>query len=125
MSEVNLLKSNLGRVSYTNVIDTSFTQLSQPTLSSPSFNLPTIPEFFQDYEAIFFEIPKTGENSHTTLIETSTQYLGFQPISEEVEALQQEITILRQQLLDTRQQLSQISNTIVDQIDTISQTNNS
>jgi len=42
---------------YERVIDTSFTQLVQPQITS---SLPTITvaEFFQNYQELFFSIPK-------------------------------------------------------------------
>jgi len=109
MSQVNLFKNNFQSGSYINTIDTNFTQLIPPTPVTIEDNLPTIDEFFDDYSALFFSIPKTGENSHTTLIESSTEYIGFVPQSLEIDALQQEITFLREQLLQLRTQLNDIT----------------
>lgn len=109
MSQVNLFKNNFQSGSYINTIDTNFTQLIPPTPVTIEDNLPTIGEFFDDYSALFFSIPKTGENSHTTLIESSTEYIGFVPQSLEIDALQQEITFLREQLLQLRTQLNDIT----------------
>ena len=63
---------------------------------------------------LFFTIPKTGNNSHETLITTSTEYIGYNPLTTEIEALQQEITLLRRQLLEER---SGAINTIADVLD--------
>lgn len=109
MSQVNLFKNNFQSGSYINTIDTNFTQLVPPTPVTIEDNLPTVDEFFDDYSALFFSIPKTGENSHTTLIESSTEYIGFVPQSLEIDALQQEITFLREQLLQLRTQLNDIT----------------
>lgn len=111
MSKVNLLKTNFQSGSYINTIDTNFTELVPPSPVTIEDNLPTINEFFDDYSALFFTIPKTGENSHTTLIETSIEYIGFVPQSLEIDALQQEITFLREQLLELRAQLNDITTT--------------
>lgn len=108
--QVNLNKTNLGRTSYTRTINTEFTQLVPPTPVIAENNLPTVTDFFNTYDALFFVIPKTGENSHTTLIESSTEYIGYAPQTLEIEALQQEITFLREQLLETRQQIESLSN---------------
>jgi hypothetical protein len=105
MSQVTLTKNNLERRSYTQVINTEFSELTTPQASLPTVELPTVEEFFQDYNDLFFLIPKTGENSHTTLILTSTDYIGYQPLSDELEALQEEITGLRAELLSAQQQL--------------------
>jgi hypothetical protein len=120
MSEVNLLKRNFSRESYTNVIDTNFNELVSAPTSIPILELPTVDEFFEDYNSLFFLIPKTGDNSHTTLIETSTQYLGYNPASDEIQALQQEITGLRQQLLETRKQLEQIGTNTLNEVQKLS-----
>jgi|TARA_B100001094_G_C18114151_1_gene762947 hypothetical protein len=95
---------------YEQVIDTSFTQLVDPVEVNPEDLLPSIEEFFEDYNALFFQIPKTGDNSHETLIVQSSEYINFTPFSEEITALSEEITSLRQQLLDTRQQLADLAN---------------
>jgi len=118
MSEnINLVKTNFGRNSYSQTINTDFTQLTPPSpVTTPDVNLPTIEDFFNEYNALFFQIPKTGENSHTTLIESSTEYIGYVPQSQELQALQQEITFLREQLLTQRQQLESISQNTLTQV---------
>ena len=122
MSEVTLTKTNFGRTSYTQTINTEFTQLVPPSPVTVEDNLPTVNDFFNDYNALFFQIPKTGDNSHTTLIESSTEYIGYVPQSQELEALQQEITFLREQLLETRQQIEELSNSNTKQaLDTINE----
>ena len=67
------------------------------------------------YDKLFFDIPQRGNNSHETLITTSTEYIGYNPLTTEIEALQQEITELRRQLLDER---GSALNTIADVLDT-------
>ncbi len=67
------------------------------------------------YNKLFFDIPQRGNNSHETLITTSTEYIGYTPLNTEIEALQQEITELRRQLLDER---GSALNTIADVLDT-------
>ncbi len=46
---------------YRNVIDTEFSQLTQP-ITQIEEEGPTIEEFFQSYNELFFEIPKTLES---------------------------------------------------------------
>ena len=36
----------------------------------------SIEQFFEYYDELFFDIPKTGVNSHNTLIRQSTEYVG-------------------------------------------------
>jgi|TARA_R110000796_G_C14501700_1_gene428938 hypothetical protein len=123
MSEVTLVKTNFGRTSYTQTINTEFTQLVPPSPVTVENNLPTVNDFFNDYNALFFQIPKTGENSHTTLIESSTEYIGYNPQSQELQALQQEITFLREQLLTQRQQLESLSANPLNQVGTLTNGN--
>jgi hypothetical protein len=123
MSEVTLTKTNFGRTSYTQTINTEFTQLVPPSPVTVEDNLPTVNDFFNDYNALFFQIPKTGDNSHTTLIESSTEYIGYNPQSQELQALQQEITFLREQLLTQRQQLESLSQNTLNQVGTLTNGN--
>jgi len=108
--KVNLNKEVFDKTQYEQVIDTSFSQLVPPTSSIPEETLPTVEEFFQDYDSLFFQIPKTGDNSHETLIVSSTDYIGYQPLNDEIIALTEEITSLREQLLEARQQLADLAN---------------
>ena len=123
MSEVTLVKTNFGRTSYTQTINTEFTQLVPPSPVTVENNIPTVNDFFNYYNALFFQIPKTGDNSHTTLIESSTEYIGYNPQSQELQALQQEITFLREQLLTQRQQLESLSQNTLNQVGTLSNGN--
>lgn len=108
-TKINLNKEVYDKEQYEKVIDTSFTQLVDPVVIDNELILPTVEEFFQDYNDLFFEIPKTGDNSHETLIVQSTEYIGYSPINEEITALTEEITSLREQLLEARQQLAEIA----------------
>ena len=107
--KVNLNKEVFAKRQYEQIIDTSFSQLIAPSSSLPLEIVPTVDEFFQDYNTLFFQIPKTGDNSHETLILSSTEYIGYQPLGDEIRALTEEITSLREQLLDARQQLVDLS----------------
>ena len=109
-TKVNLNKEVFNKTQYEQVIDTSFSQLVPAESSIPVEQLPTVDEFFQDYDSLFFQIPKTGENSHETLIVSSTDYIGYQPLNSEIVALTEEITSLREQLLEARQQLADLAN---------------
>tara|TARA_R110000822_G_scaffold21720_4_gene68702 strand:+ start:92 stop:448 length:357 start_codon:yes stop_codon:yes gene_type:complete len=105
--QVKLTKLVYDRNQYKQVIDTSFTQLVQPTTQDTSSALPSVNQFFDYYNQLFFDIPKFGEvNSHEYLIKTSTEYIGASSeISNELQALIDEVTELRQENLDLQQQL--------------------
>lgn len=112
--KVNLNKQVFSKTQYPRVVNTEFTQLVPASTSTPAVENVSVDEFFILYNQLFFEIPKTGNNSHETLITTSTDYVGYNLLTTEIEALQQEITELRRQLLEER---NSAVNTIADVLD--------
>ena len=109
MEIIALTNTIYNKNQYQKVIDTSFTQLI-PTQTSASVVLPTISvaDFFQNYQQIFFQIPKFGNtNSHEYLIKTSQEYIGSSNTinDETIQALIDEISQLRQENLTLQQQL--------------------
>ena len=107
MSEnVEFNKQVFDKVQYERIIDTSFKQLGVKTPQQQLEETPTVSEFFQLYDELFYDIPETGNiNSHEYLIEKSSNYINFEPNIEEIEALQNEIAQLRTELLNTQRQL--------------------
>ena len=105
--QIQLTKQVYDKNQYQRVIDTSFTQLVQPVVVTDVAVLPTVDEFFSDYDQLFFDIPKFGEtNSHEYLIKTSQEYIGLSNVvNDEIQALINEITELRQENLELQQQL--------------------
>jgi hypothetical protein len=107
MEIISLNKTEYNKNQYQKVIDTSFTQLIQPQVTS-SIVTPTISvdEFFQNYQQIFFQIPKFGNtNSHEYLVKTSQEYIGSTTNDDLIQALTDEITQLRQENLSFQQQI--------------------
>jgi len=107
MEKVDLLKEIRGVNTYTKVIDTQFREFITPVVDVPDTSI-TVEDFFAYYDQLFYDIPITGINSHSTIIERSTQYLGGTIIDQEKQALIEEINSLRQQIID----ISQINTTI-------------
>jgi hypothetical protein len=105
--QILLTKLVYDKNQYQKVIDTTFTQLVQPASQATGSALPTVNEFFDFYNQLFFDIPKFGEiNSHEYLIKTSTEYIGISSVvNDELQALIDEVTELRQENLDLQQQL--------------------
>jgi len=107
---VNLFKQVYAKTQYERVIDTSFTQLvdTPNVLSVLTSSIPSISvaEFFQNYQDIFYQIPKFGDtNSHEYLIKTSQAYIGGNQADDDtIQALIDEVTQLRQENLDLQQQ---------------------
>ena len=103
--EVKLGKTGFVRNSYINTIDTTFTQLIPPP--PPIEETISVEEFFDLYNTLFYEIPAEGSiNSHTFLIERSSEYIGFTEENDEnIQILLDEITSLREELLQTQKDL--------------------
>ena len=99
MEKKPLVKEIRGINTYKKVVDTEFREFvttTQETNATPF----TISDFFAQYNNLFYDIPLTGVNSHTTLIQKSTEYLGGSVIDEEKQALIEEINTLKQQIID-------------------------
>ena len=117
MANVNLNKEIYQKDQFQKVVNTNFTQLVNTTpqiTSSVSSSLVTpenvnlkITQFFNEYQNLFFDIPKFGDtNSHEYLIKTSSEYIGTSTFpNETVQALIEEINNLKEQNLQLTQQL--------------------
>lgn len=103
MSEqVKIQKTIYGLQSFNNVINTDFSELittGQPTSSaSPDM---TVPQFFNEYDILFYEIPPSGsDDSHLALATRSLEYIGVS-----LDDLQNEITELREENVDLKNQI--------------------
>jgi hypothetical protein len=94
---------------YTKIIDTSFKQLGVQTIQQQIDEQPTVNDFFNMYNELFYDIPEVGEiNSHEFLIQKSSEYIGFEANQEEIAALQAEIAQLRIDLLDAQKQIIEL-----------------
>ena len=107
MDKLSLNKTVFEKNQYTNVIDNSFTQLvPPPTPVTEETTESKVDAFFNQYQELFYDIPKTGEiNSHEYLVKQSSEYIDYQFIDEDVQALLDEISSLRQENLDLNQQI--------------------
>ena len=112
---IDLNKQVFEKRQYNKTINTSFTQLVQPTTVFTGSTLPTVNEFFSNYNQLFFDIPKFGEtDSHEYLIKTSQEYIGVSNVvNDEIQALIDEVTQLRQDNLELNQQIISLQNNLV------------
>ena len=110
--EVKLTKQVFGKVSYPKVIDTEFKQLVRPEEVLKIEEPLTIPEFFAEYDKLFFEIPQKGAGSHDEIVKRSSAYIGVTGQSEQIQALLDEINELRSQLLSAQQEIVNLSSNI-------------
>lgn len=72
---INLTRVVYNKTDYQKTIDTSFNELLPPVTVEEEDTI-TVEQFFNYYNQLFFDIPKTGVNSHNTLIQESTEYVG-------------------------------------------------
>ena len=110
--EIKLSKQVFGKVSYPKVIDTEFKQLVRPEEVLKVEEPLAIPEFFAEYDKLFFEIPQKGAGSHDEIVKRSSAYIGVTGQSEQIQALLDEINELRSQLLSAQQEIVNLSSNI-------------
>lgn len=109
MSEnISLLQNVYDKQQYKNTVNVEFVDATSGALA-PTVPLPSTVEFFEYYNRLFFDIPKTGNNSHTTLIDRSTSYVGNEKQSAEINALVQEINGLRETILQQQETILQLT----------------
>jgi len=106
---ISLNKTVYNKTQYEKTIDTSFNQLGVQTIQEQIDQQPTVEEFFDLYNTLFYDIPERGSiNSHEYLIQQSSEYINFTQNNAEITALQQEITQLRTELLDAQKQIVEL-----------------
>ncbi len=97
---IDLMRKVYSKSEYIKTINTNFSQLGVTTIEEDEANEVTVEQFFGYYNNLFYDIPAEGEtNSHAFLVETSGEYIGFDAVNEEIQALREEITGLREELL--------------------------
>jgi hypothetical protein len=98
--KVDTKKKVFNKAQYPKTIDTQFSELGIIPINDSIAQTPTVEEFFNLYDELFYEIPALGTtNSHEYLVKTSGEYINFEENNEIIEALQQEITQLREENL--------------------------
>ena len=103
---VDLQKQVFAKEEYTKTIDTNFNQFGVVSVQDEAQQEPTVEEFFQMYNDLFYEIPPEGDtNSHRFLVLQSGDYINFDEIQEEIQALRTEITGLRTENLEFQQEI--------------------
>jgi hypothetical protein len=126
MANFPLTKQVFNKTAFDNTVNTSFTELTSSVVIPTGSVLPSITEFFDYYQALFYQIPKFGEtNSHQYLVITSQDYLGSEAGGNEViDALIAEVTALREENLSLQQELAQSTvNTVQDALTTLQKLN--
>ena len=100
--DINFNKVVYSLKEFRDKIDLGFNEL---TSNTPNVNTQ---QFFDLYNELFFDIPKEGENSHTTIVQTSLDYLDnyVSPLQSIIDSKDVEIQSLNQQLLTIQGELS-------------------
>ena len=110
---LNLNKEVFNKRAYLKTIDTSFIELGVKTIQEQIDAQPTVQEFFDMYNTLFYQINELGPtNSHEFLIKISQEYIGAEQDNELIKLLQAEIANLRQELLASQQQLANLATSI-------------
>lgn len=109
MSEkIVLNKTVFDKNSFINTIDTSFIQTTSttPTLQP----IPSVADFFQTYQQIFYNIPAEGPiNSHEYIVRVSGEYINADNLDQDLELLIAEINNLRTTNLELEQIIVEFS----------------
>lgn len=104
-NNIKLNKDVFNKNSYTKVIDTKFKELGVKTVEEQIQEQPSVQEFFNMYNELFFQINELGPtNSHEFLVKTSGEYINFSAENDIILLLQAEIATLREQLLEAQRQ---------------------
>ncbi len=103
---INLNKDVFNKRTYEKTINTKFSQLGSKSVQEQIDETPSIQDFFDLYNELFYDINEFGDvNSHEFLIKTSGEYINNDVNDELIEALQLEISTLREELLQVQQDL--------------------
>lgn len=105
LSIANLTKEVFDKSSFNETLDIAFSQLGPENQLDPSFfdvSLATLEDFWTLYDKFFYDIPKTGPNSHETLAQTSGEYANYELIQEQIQALLDEIAEIREENVNLR-----------------------
>ena len=106
---LDLIKDIYNKAEYIKTINTSFNELGATSITEDQEIQPTVEEFFVLYNSLFYDIPALGEtNSHQYLIRTSGEYINFDEVNDEIQALQAEIAQLRSDLLTVQMENARI-----------------
>jgi hypothetical protein len=87
------------------VVNTGFdTYINPNTTTETVSSIPTVDEFFDNYNVLFYDIPLTGSNSHSELIERSSEYVGL-----DLNLLLQQLNQLEEQNKLIQEQINQFN----------------
>ena len=98
------------------IVRKNFTEFGK-VAESRSYSGPTVEQFFQDYETLYFDIPASGSvNSHEYLVSRSIQLANPMQLDDVVQPLLDEITTLRAQAVEDQQTIAQLQSQLTEKI---------
>lgn len=96
--KTNIDKNKLNNNDIKRFLNKEFNQLQKSKINNNEISIEEqLNLLFSLYDKYFFNIPKTGVNSHSTLIDKSVNYIGEQTDNDLVNALLLEINDLKEQ----------------------------
>lgn len=106
MSKINIPTQKLVySKSIDKVTNTTLNAFVPPINSGePIQPIPTVSEFFDNYDILFFQIPQTGSNSHETLVTKSSEYLGL-----DLNLLLEQMNFLQEQNQQLQKQIDEFN----------------
>ena len=96
---IKINKKLYSRSDVSDNIDLSFSELLNVDNRATDVKLKN---FFQEYNNLFYDIPKTGNESHSVLFQQSRDYINdfYDPKDDQIEALLERIENLENDLLE-------------------------
>ncbi len=96
---IKISKKLYSRSDVNSVLDLSFSELIQTDNRSSDVKIKNL---FQTYDSLFYDIPKTGRLSHSTLFNQSRDYIHdfYDPKDDQIEALLDRIEVLEDEILE-------------------------
>jgi len=96
---IKISKKLYSRSDVSNVLDLSFSELVQTDNRSSDVKIKSL---FQQYNTLFYDIPKIGKLSHSTLFIQSRDYINdfYDPKDDQIEALLDRIETLEDEVLE-------------------------
>lgn len=104
MANIPISQRGYNRGQFRTLTDISFRELATQESNTEEDINQQINSFFKQYDKLFLNISVDGDNSHKTLIQRSSEYVGegiFEAKDSKIESLENEILRLQEQILNS------------------------